>query len=100
MIRLVTLICSCIVLIAHDRSESYLKIERQGDLVHGRWDVSVQDLELSVGLDANQDDLLTRSEVFSSRPKLEQLLRNTLIFAGQGSAQLEEMEIKERSDGT
>jgi hypothetical protein len=44
MIRLVTLICSCIVLIAHDRSESYLKIERQGDLVHGRWDVSVQDL--------------------------------------------------------
>ena len=48
---------------AHKPSDSYLTLTAQGDLVAVRWDVALRDLDPELGLDLNDDGLLSWGEV-------------------------------------
>lgn len=51
--------------LAHKSSDSYLVLSARGAQLEGHWDIALRDLELVVGLDANQDGQLTWGEVRS-----------------------------------
>ncbi|MEM7586660.1 MAG: HupE/UreJ family protein [Acidobacteriota bacterium] len=48
---------------AHKPSDSYLSVQRQGNQVTGEWDIALRDLELAIGLDADQDGAITWGEL-------------------------------------
>ena len=41
--------------LAHKASDAYLTLERDGNALHGQWDIALRDLDNAVGLDANGD---------------------------------------------
>jgi hypothetical protein len=47
----------------HQASTAYLTLAVQGQTLHAQWDIALRDLESAVGLDANDDGLLTWAEV-------------------------------------
>ena len=49
--------------LAHKASDSYLTLEVQGDTIEGQWDIALRDLDVAIGLDANQDGAITWGEV-------------------------------------
>lgn len=61
MLSLLLLLSSAAV--AHKASDSYLVLETNGTRLSGHWDIALRDLDLAVGLDANQDGHLTWGEV-------------------------------------
>jgi hypothetical protein len=52
---------------AHKPSDSYLKLEAQGDALRGQWDIALRDLEHAIGLDADGDGAITWGEVRARR---------------------------------
>ncbi len=48
---------------AHKASDSYLTLNVQESRVDGQWDIALRDLEMAVGLDANDDAAITWDEV-------------------------------------
>lgn len=48
---------------AHKASDSYLSLAVQGEKIDGQWDIALRDLEMAVGLDANDDAAITWDEV-------------------------------------
>jgi hypothetical protein len=49
--------------LAHKPSDSYLTLKVEADVVTGRWDIALRDLDFALGLDANQDGAITWGEV-------------------------------------
>ena len=49
--------------LAHKASDAYLTLERDGAVLHGRWDIALRDLDNAIGLDANGDGDITWGEV-------------------------------------
>jgi hypothetical protein len=66
MTRIVVLL-ACAVLaapaFAHKASDAYLTIERDGQSLHGQWDIALRDLDNALGLDANADGDITWGEI-------------------------------------
>jgi len=56
---------------AHHASDSYLSLKVDGRSVTGQWDVALLDLERVIGLDADGDGNITRSEVDAKRAEIE-----------------------------
>ncbi len=48
---------------AHKPSDSYLKLEVQGNQIQGQWDIALRDLDYAIGLDDNGDGLITWGEL-------------------------------------
>ena len=48
---------------AHQTSNSYLTLIVERDRVQGQWDIAVRDLDQAIGLDQNQDGLVTWGEL-------------------------------------
>lgn len=69
----VMLICSAIALTinalahAHKPSDSYLKLQGGQESLTAEWDIALKDLELLIGLDANQNGEITWGEVKAKR---------------------------------
>lgn len=101
MRRLLLLLATLAVASAHEVSESFLRIKAGNELITGRWEVSLRDLEIAVGLDQNQDDLVTRNEVEAARPKLASALRRAiLIQSTAGELELSEVECLHKTFGS
>ena len=66
---------------AHKASDSYLTLEVDGAHVGGSWDVSLRDLDLSIGLDANSDGKITWGEVKAARGRIARYLLPRLSLA-------------------
>ena len=49
--------------LAHKPSDSYLSLSIEGTQIQGQWDIAVRDLDYALGLDANDDGVLTWGEV-------------------------------------
>ncbi len=85
--------------LAHSLSDSYLNFEFENNVVTGTWSIAIQDLELAVGLDANNDAQITWGEILQKQEVLRThlLSRLELRMAGQdcstqfGSFMLEEL---------
>jgi hypothetical protein len=57
---------------AHLASDSYLRIEIGKDgAISGQWDIALRDLDVAVGLDANQDGAITWGELRAKEPDVE-----------------------------
>lgn len=48
---------------AHSSSNSFLALDAHGDVIDGRWDIALRDLDYVLGLDADHDGRLTWGEV-------------------------------------
>lgn len=48
---------------AHKPSDSYLTLKVDGEKIDGQWDIALRDLDFALGLDANQDGVITWGEV-------------------------------------
>ncbi len=64
MIRLLALLLLlCVTQVhAHKASTSYLRLQVQGTVVGGRWDIALRDLDYALGLDSDNDAQLTWGE--------------------------------------
>jgi hypothetical protein len=67
MARCLALLALCFACVlpaqAHKASDSYLSLAVQGEKIDGQWDIALRDLEMAVGLDANDDAAITWDEV-------------------------------------
>jgi hypothetical protein len=65
--RCLLLLALCVACVfpaqAHKASDSYLSLTVQGEKIDGQWDIALRDLEMAVGLDANDDAAITWDEV-------------------------------------
>ena len=58
------LLLSCATLAgAHKASDAYLTLERDGQALHGQWDIALRDLDAELPLDANGDGEITGGEL-------------------------------------
>ena len=48
---------------AHKLSDSYLTLRVEDAKITGQWDLALRDLELAIGLDANEDGAITWGEL-------------------------------------
>lgn len=88
---------------AHKPSDSYLKLHGGEETLTAEWDLALKDLELLVGLDANQNGEITWGELKSQRQEIiaHALSRLQLDYAG-APCELEVVEllVNQHSDGT
>jgi len=56
---------------AHKASDSYLQIDAGDKALSVRWDIALRDLDVAIGLDANDDGQLTWGEVRAAWPRIQ-----------------------------
>jgi hypothetical protein len=72
---------------AHLASDSYLQIEIGDDgTVRGQWDIALRDLDVAVGLDANEDGTITWGELRAKAREIEAYAFGRLALSRGGSA--------------
>ncbi len=86
---------------AHKASDAYLQLQRNGDLLQLRWDISLRDLDAMLDLDSNDDQKLSWGEV---RARMDDIRANALahLVLQQGRCNLSEAAapaIENRVDG-
>ena len=69
--------------LAHKPSDSYLTLTAQGDLVSVRWDVALRDLDAELGLDVNDDGVLSWGEVRSRSTDIIAFVTPQLAIRGK-----------------
>jgi HupE / UreJ protein len=87
---------------AHKASDAYLQLQRAGDLIHLRWDISLRDLDAMLDLDRNDDQKLTWGEVRARMDDIRAYAFSHLVLQ-QGRCSLSEAAapaIEGRVDGT
>ena len=72
---------------AHLASDSYLRIEigKDGQL-GGQWDIALRDLDVAVGLDADQDGAITWGELRAKQQEIEAYVFGRLTLVREGGA--------------
>jgi len=69
---------------AHLASDSYLRIETDAaGMIGGQWDIALRDLDVAVGLDADQDGAITWGEVQAKQREIEAYAFGHLALAGE-----------------
>ncbi|MFO1349309.1 MAG: HupE/UreJ family protein [Gammaproteobacteria bacterium] len=70
---------------AHKPSDSYLMFDLDGTTLAGQWDIALRDLEYAIGLDADQDGVITWGELQARHLAIAQyaLARLKIGRAGQ-----------------
>jgi hypothetical protein len=71
---------------AHKASDSYLSLRVEGSNITGRWDIALRDLDLAIGLDANQDGQITWGEVRMRQPQVAAYALSRLSLDADGTA--------------
>lgn len=66
---------------AHKPSDSYLTLD-VGDVVRGRWDIAVRDLEHAIGLDADGDGAITWAELRAKHADIAAYALSRLSVSG------------------
>lgn len=56
---------------AHKPSDSYLTLDVRGAEIVGQWDIAVRDLDYAIGLDSNEDGLITWGELRARRDDID-----------------------------
>lgn len=88
--------------LAHKGSDALWRLEAKGSVVEGRLDVSLQDLELAVGLDGDGNGEVTWGELRSREAFTKPYLKRGLMVR-QGDApcsiELDEVRVVTHSDG-
>lgn len=87
---------------AHKPSDSYLKIDANGQTLSGQWDIALRDLDVAIGLDANQDNAITWGEVKAKHKEIAAYALSRLSFGTEGMSCAAEMDaqlIDNHSDG-
>lgn len=67
---------------AHQSSNAYLQIDAGEREVSVRWDIALRDLDVAIGLDANDDGQLTWGEVKAAWPRIQAYALPRLSIAG------------------
>ncbi|MCA9189157.1 MAG: HupE/UreJ family protein [Planctomycetales bacterium] len=70
--------------LGHKPSDSYLRIELQGDSFVTEWDIALKDLEILVGLDADQDGNITWRELRHQRQAIVAHAISRIQFTADG----------------
>ena len=88
--------------LAHKASDSYLTLEVRGSTIDGRWDIALRDLDVAVGLDADQDGAITWGEVKAKHGEIAAYALSRLRLGSAASpcaAALREHLVDNHSDG-
>ncbi|MEP7299669.1 MAG: HupE/UreJ family protein [Burkholderiales bacterium] len=67
---------------AHKASDSYLQIDAGEQTLAVRWDIALRDLDVAIGLDADDDGRLTWGEVKAAWPRIEAYALPRLAIGG------------------
>jgi hypothetical protein len=70
---------------AHKSSDSYLSLRLNGHEVHGQWDVALRDLDYALGLDVNNDGVITWGELRSLQGPIASYLLSRLTLQSDGT---------------
>ena len=87
---------------AHTQSTAFLTLRLRGAAVDGEWHLALRDLEDAIGLDANEDGLITWDELRSREEAISAYARSRLHLqsdAGQGSLRVLGLLVDNHSDG-
>ena len=72
---------------AHLASDSYLRLEiGAAGNIDGRWDIALRDLDVAVGLDADQDGAITWGELRAKRQAVEAYALGRLTLISEAGA--------------
>lgn len=88
--------------LAHKASDSYLTLVVQGETIDGQWDIALRDLDVAIGLDANQDGAIAWGEVKAKHGAIAAYALSRLTLgpsAARCAATLREHLIDHHSDG-
>lgn len=55
---------------AHKSSDSYLSLQVDGAKIRGQWDIALRDLDYAIGLDRNQDGVITWGELHAKHTRI------------------------------
>ncbi len=69
---------------AHKPSDSYLSLKVLGDSMQGQWDIALRDLDYAIGLDENDDGLLTWGELRRRKDAINAYALNRLRIDADG----------------
>jgi hypothetical protein len=87
---------------AHVASNGFLDIEAHGRTLAGSVELSVRDVELAIGVDADRDGRITWGELRSAEPRLVRYLTDHFALAAGGAEcpiQFGRLEVNSRVDG-
>jgi len=83
---------------AHKASDAYVQIDAADRGVTVRWDIALRDLDVAIGLDADDDGRLTWGEIKAARPRIEAYALPRLAIDGC-PLKLTSTGLERRSDG-
>src|SRR5262245_31172039 len=87
---------------AHKPSDSYLTLRIEGSEIVGQWDIALRDLDLALGLDADQDGAITWGEVRKRHTDISAYALTRLQLLADGAscpARTGEQLVDHHSDG-
>ena len=79
------LLVASVIASAHKPSDSYLTLTPQQNTVNVRWDIALRDLDAELGLDVDDDGLLTWGEIRNRQRDLEAFVLPNLRVRANGS---------------
>ncbi len=88
--------------LAHKPSDSYLSVNIQKNTVSGRWDIALRDLEFAIGLDGNDDGVITWGELRSKLPEITQYTFSRLQLGTSDNScshHVTDMKVDKHTDG-
>jgi HupE / UreJ protein len=87
---------------AHKSSDSYLNLRVNGSKIDGQWDVALRDLDYALGLDSNDDGIITWGELRSRQTQIASVLLSHLTLQANDkacTARVIEYLVDDHSDG-
>ncbi|NOJ77872.1 HupE/UreJ family protein [Myxococcus xanthus] len=85
-VALLSLLLASLSALAQKPSDSYLRLtEADGQGISGRWDVSLQDLDDVLGLDAGGDGAITWGEVLAREADIRRYVLGRLVLGAEGA---------------
>jgi hypothetical protein len=87
---------------AHKSSDSYLSLKLNGQQITGQWDVALRDLDHAMGLDVNNDGVITWGELRSLQGPVDSYLLSRLTLSSDGkpcTMRVVEHLVDDHSDG-
>ena len=87
--------------LAHKASDSYLRLDVQGQQITGQWDIALRDIDFAMGLDSNGNGDITWGELRQRQSELSAwaLARLTLARGGACSLGVAQLQVDEHTDG-
>jgi hypothetical protein len=87
---------------AHTQSTAFVTLRIEADSINGEWHLALRDLEDAVGLDANEDGLITWEELRARRPAIDAYALSRLHIEGEaqhGNIRITDLLVDNHSDG-